>query len=176
MISAKDQFSARNLISQVANFFREIQYTYVATNWFPLGAPQLEEPPHLPHSLHPWAWGVGFVPPTATIRLGQFLLLLVFINKGIATMNGWTSQFSILLYPFTLGKISCSKYPRKLPLTFIPMPLVLKQAGKHVRPFENWEIVVWALFCCFGLVCFWGVLLVLFRYKSEVLILSMVPG
>lgn len=84
MISAKDQFSARNLISQVANFFGEIQYTYVATNCFPLHAPQLGEPPHFPHSLHPWAWGVGFVPPTAT----QFLLLLVFINKGIASVNG----------------------------------------------------------------------------------------
>lgn len=84
MISAKDQFSARNLISQVANFFREIQYTYVATNWFPL--PAVGGTPHLPHSLHPW--GVGFIPPTATTRLGHFLLLLGFINKGIASMNG----------------------------------------------------------------------------------------
>lgn len=48
MISAKDQFSARKLISQVADFFREIQYTYVATNWFPLHAPQLGEPPTFP--------------------------------------------------------------------------------------------------------------------------------
>lgn len=64
-------------------------------------------------------------------------------------------QFSILLYPFTLGKICCSKYPRKLPLTFIPMPLVIKQAGKHVRPFKNWKIVVWVLVWCFGLVWVW---------------------
>lgn len=91
MISAKDQFSARNLISQVANFFREIQYTYVATNWFPLRAPQFPavgEPPTFPT---PCILGLGVWDlslPHPLFGWDSFLLLLVFINKGIASMNG----------------------------------------------------------------------------------------
>lgn len=39
--------------------------------------------PYFAYSLHLKAWSVRLVPPTATLGL-----LLVFINKRIASMNG----------------------------------------------------------------------------------------
>lgn len=55
------------------------------------------------------------------------------------------------------------------------MPLVLKQAGKYVRPFKKtvklWRVLCFGVlgWCAFGLGVFFG----LFRYKSAVLIVSM---